>query len=69
MEFQCLKYVKKDAICYLTLNRPEKLNALNPVMMSEFREALDVVEADPDIRVAILTGAGRAFSAGFDLER
>ena len=69
MEFQCLKYVKKDAICYLTLNRPEKLNALNAVMMSEFREALDVIEADPDIRVAILTGAGRAFSAGFDLER
>ena len=69
MEFQCLKYVKKDAICYLTLNRPEKLNALNPVMMSEIRVALDVIEADPDIRVAILTGAGRAFSAGFDLER
>ena len=69
MEFQCLKYVKKEAICYLTLNRPEKLNALNTIMMSEIREALDVIEADPDIRVAILTGAGRAFSAGFDLER
>ena len=69
MEFQCLKYVKKDAICYLTLNRPAKLNALNAVMMAELREALDVIEADPDIRVAILTGAGRAFSAGFDLER
>jgi enoyl-CoA hydratase len=67
--FQCLIYEKRDAICYLTLNRPEKLNALNAVMMAEFREALDVIEADTDIRVAILTGAGRAFSAGFDLER
>lgn len=69
MEFQCLKYLRKDSICYLTLNRPEKLNALNAVMMSEIREALEAIEADPDIRVVILTGAGRAFSAGFDLER
>ena len=69
MGFQCLEYLCKDSICYLTLNRPEKLNALNAVMMSEIREALEVIEADPDIRVVILTGAGRAFSAGFDLER
>ena len=69
MEFQCLKYVKKEAISYITLNRPDKLNALNPTMMAEIREVLDVIELDPDVRVAILTGAGRAFSAGFDLER
>ncbi len=69
MEFQCLDYLRKDSICYLTLNRPEKLNAINALMMSELREALEVIEADPDIRVVILTGAGRAFSAGFDLER
>ena len=69
MEFQCLKYVKKEAISYITLNRPDKLNALNPAMMAEIREVLDVIELDPDVRVAILTGAGRAFSAGFDLER
>ena len=69
MEFQCLKYVKKKAISYITLNRPDKLNALNPTMMAEIREVLDVIELDPDVRVAILTGAGRAFSAGFDLER
>ena len=68
MAFQCLNYEKKDAICYLTLNRPEKLNALNGALLAEFREALEVIEADPDIRVVILTGAGRAFSAGFDLE-
>ena len=69
MEFQCLKYVKKEAISYITLNRPDKLNALNPTMMAEIREVLDVIELDPDVRVAILPGAGRAFSAGFDLER
>ena len=69
MEFQCLKYVKNEAISYITLNRPDKLNALNPTMMAEIREVLDVIELDPDVRVAILTGAGRAFSAGFDLER
>ena len=69
MAFQCLIYEKKDAICYLTLNRPEKLNALNGTLLAEFREALEVIDADPDIRVVILTGAGRAFSAGFDLER
>ena len=69
MEFQCLKYVKKEAISYITLNRPDKLNALNPTMMAEIREVLDVIELDPDVRVAILTGAGRAFSSGFDLER
>jgi enoyl-CoA hydratase/carnithine racemase len=60
--FQCLTYEKKDEICYLTLNRPEKLNALNATMLAEFREAMDVIEVDPEIRVVILTGAGRALS-------
>ena len=69
MEFQCLKYERKEPICYLTLNRPERLNALNSELMAEFRDALDTIEADPDIRVVILTGAGRAFSAGFDIQR
>ena len=69
MAFQCLIYEKKDNICYLTLNRPAKLNALNSDLLAELREALEGIEADLDIRVVILTGAGRAFSAGFDLER
>lgn len=69
MGFQCLIYEKKDKICYLTLNRPEKLNALNATMLVEFREAMEVIEVDPDIRAVILTGAGRAFSAGFDIQR
>ena len=68
MAFQHLIYERKDPICYLTLNRPEKLNALNPALMEELREALATIEVDPDIRVVILTGAGRAFSAGFDIQ-
>ncbi len=69
MAFQNILYDKQGAIAYLTLNRPERLNALNAALLAEFREALDVVEADPDIRAVILTGAGRAFSAGFDINR
>ena len=68
MASKCLIYERKGAVCYLTLNRPDKLNALNAQLMGELREALEVIELDPEIRVVILTGAGRAFSAGFDLE-
>ena len=68
MDFECLIYERKDSTCYLTLNRPDKLNALNPRLMDELREALEIIEVDPDIRVVILTGAGRAFSAGFDIQ-
>ena len=67
MAFQNIIYERRDSIAYLTLNRPDKLNALNSGMVSDLQEALDVVEADPDVRVAIITGAGRAFSAGFDI--
>ena len=69
MAFECLAYEGKDGTCYLTLNRLDKLNALNAHLMAELREALDIIESDPEIRVVILTGAGRAFSAGFDLDK
>ena len=69
MAFEFLIYERKDSICYLTLNRPEKLNALNAGLMSELREAFTTIEVDPQIRVVIMTGAGRAFSAGFDIQR
>ena len=68
MAFATLLYDERDGIGYLTLNRPEKLNALNQTLMAEFREALEGIEANPDVRVVILTGTGRAFSAGFDIE-
>lgn len=69
MDFQYLLYECRDSICYLTFNRPERLNAFNAGLMAELRQALTLIEADADIRVVILTGAGRAFSAGFDIQR
>jgi enoyl-CoA hydratase/carnithine racemase len=52
----------------LTLNRPEKLNALSTALLEELSAALDVAEADPDVRIVIVTGAGeKAFAAGADI--
>lgn len=67
MDYQDLLFRKKDGIGYLTLNRPDKLNALSRELMAELRHALDMIEDDPEVKVVILTGAGRAFSAGFDI--
>src|SRR2546422_6816073 len=67
MEYQNLRFEKKSGIGYLTLNRPDKLNALSAELMAELRHALDLIEEDAEVKVVILTGAGRAFSAGFDI--
>ena len=57
-----------DKIALLTLNRPEKLNALSYGLIDELMALLDTIEADPGIHAVILTGAGeRAFSAGADI--
>jgi len=56
-----------DHIFTITLNRPERLNAFNNQMLEELLEALDRAEADDDVRVIIMTGAGKAFCAGSDL--
>jgi enoyl-CoA hydratase len=52
----------------LTLNRPDKLNAINAAMLAELTQALDAAEADDAVRVIVVAGAGKAFSAGFDLD-
>jgi enoyl-CoA hydratase len=63
-------YEKKDYIVYITLNRPEVHNAMNPEMVVRLAEAWLEFDADPEARVAIITGAGdQAFSAGADLKR
>ena len=58
----------RGAIALLTLNRPDKLNAVNGEMIRELDRALDAAEADEAVRAIVLAGAGRAFSAGFDLD-
>ena len=61
-----ISYSKNGPVAQLTLNRPDKLNAVHPDMVRDLQTAFDQAEADPDIRVILLNGAGRAFSAGFD---
>jgi enoyl-CoA hydratase len=61
-------YEKRGAVAELTLNRPRKLNAINGAMLDDLGAALDEAESDDDVRVLLLKGAGRAFSAGFDLD-
>ncbi|MGH1493111.1 MAG: enoyl-CoA hydratase/isomerase family protein [Acidimicrobiales bacterium] len=51
----------------VTLNRPERLNAITPTMMSELTRVVEVADLDPALRSVILTGAGRGFSAGLDM--
>ncbi|MBK7947912.1 MAG: enoyl-CoA hydratase/isomerase family protein [Deltaproteobacteria bacterium] len=58
----------EDGIATITLNRPEKLNAYTTEMGEEFTRAFRALERDPKIRAVIMTGAGRAFCAGADLE-
>jgi len=67
MEYTTIRFDKRQGIGYLTLNRPEKLNAISRDMLAELRHVLTAIEADHEVRVVILTGAGRAFSAGFDI--
>ena len=65
-----LLYEKRDGVAFLTLNRPERLNALSPELIVRLAEAWVDFRDDDDLRVAILTGAGdRAFCVGGDLER
>ncbi len=68
MEYSQIRYEVADSIATITLSRPERMNAFTDVMMRELIDAFDRVDADDDVRVVIVTGAGeRAFCAGADL--
>jgi len=67
MTFETIDYRKRGVIAYVTLNRPEKLNAMNAAPHDDLARAWAEFRDDPDLRVAILSGHGRCFSAGADL--
>lgn len=65
-EYKEILYEKQRGGVLITMNRPEALNAITRSMLKELHHALDDAEVDPEVRAIVLTGAGRAFSAGFD---
>ncbi len=66
-EYQDILYETDGRLAYITLNRPEKLNALSNNLRGEVMHAMKEAEADREIGVIVLRGAGRAFSSGYDL--
>ena len=69
MAYETILYDKSGPVLTITLNRPEALNAISPQLTLELHQALDEGDADPQVRAIIVTGAGRAFSAGYDIAR
>ena len=67
MDLTTVEYEKSDHIAYVTLNRPDKLNAMDATMHEELGKVWQDFQADPKMRAAILSGNGRCFSAGADL--
>jgi enoyl-CoA hydratase/carnithine racemase len=66
--YRTIKLNQKQHIVWITLDRPDKLNAINAIMLEELSEAIDIIEKDENVRCVIIKGKGeRAFSAGADL--
>jgi len=68
MPYQAIIYEKEDSIALITLNRPDSLNALNLRLAEELEQVADEIATDDSVRVVIITGAGRAFSAEADIK-
>ena len=68
MDFEQIEYAVEDGILTITLSRPDRLNAWTEKMRTELIQAFDQADADDEVRVVIVTGAGRAYCAGMDLE-
>ncbi len=68
MTYQHIAYAVEARIATITLNRPERMNAWTMIMEREVRDAMERAGADKDVRVIVLTGAGRAFCAGADMD-
>jgi enoyl-CoA hydratase len=68
MDFKTILYSKQAPVAVISLNRPKVLNAMNHQLWLDLKSALEMVRCDPEIKVLILTGKGRAFSTGADLK-
>ena len=68
MTYTTLTYSQTGRVARITLNRPERLNAINDTMPGEIRRAVEQANADDDIHVIVLQGAGQAFCTGYDLK-
>ena len=68
MDHECIRFERRESVALVTLNRPERANAINRTMLAELNAACDAVETDEEIRALVVTGAGAAFSSGFDLK-
>lgn len=68
MDYRFVTYKREGSIAWITLNRPDRLNALNALMGKDVLRALDECERNEEVRVIVITGAGRAFCAGDDLK-
>ncbi|MFC2039493.1 enoyl-CoA hydratase/isomerase family protein [Chloroflexota bacterium] len=68
MDITRIRYEKKDGVARVILNRPEALNSVDGQTILELEGAFEDIEYDPEVKAAVLTGAGRAFSTGLDLK-
>ncbi len=68
MTAETIEYAASNGIARIVLNRPERLNAINAQMISDLRDAVAAAKEDSGVRVMVLSGAGRAFCAGYDLD-
>ena len=68
MSYELITTERRDAVTLLTLNRPDKLNAWTPAMAVEQAHAIEAANADPAVGAIVMTGAGRGFCAGADME-
>ena len=67
-EYETILYEKKDKVAVITLNRPERMNAINVQMNADLKNSLNEAKEDSDVRVIVITGMGKAFCAGADVQ-
>jgi enoyl-CoA hydratase len=68
MDLKSLSYSVSGRVATLTLNRPQRMNAIDPHMPGEIRRCVEMADANPEVHVIILTGRGENFCSGYDLK-